>query len=139
MIGWVIDASVAVKWFIREERSTEAVRFLKRRDRFSAPDLLFPEVANVVWKKVVRREISPLQGEDIVRALVRAPIVIHSSAPLLDFAFRLAAEVKATVYDSLYVSLAIAERSTLVTADRRLLRTFQGIPRARLVSIEEAV
>jgi len=137
--GWVIDASVAVKWFIREEHSEAAVRFLKREDRLSAPDVLLPEVANAVWKKVARREITRLHGQGIVQALIRSPIRMHSSAPLLDLAFRLAAHVDATVYDSLYVSLAIAEHSTLVTFDRRLLRKFQGVPGARVFSIEELV
>jgi predicted nucleic acid-binding protein len=50
--GLVVDASLAIKWFIDEPDSAEALAVL--RHPISAPDLLAPECANILWKKVGR-------------------------------------------------------------------------------------
>ena len=57
MNGLVVDASVAIKWFIDEPDSGEAVAVLQHS--ISAPDLLAPECANILWKKVGRGELRP--------------------------------------------------------------------------------
>jgi predicted nucleic acid-binding protein len=44
--GFVVDASVAIKWFVDEEGRAEAVGLL--RHPLSAPDLLAPECANIL-------------------------------------------------------------------------------------------
>ena len=61
MSGFVVDASVAIKWFIDEPDSAEAAFLL--RHPLSAPDLLAPERANVLWKKVTRAELSLDEAE----------------------------------------------------------------------------
>jgi predicted nucleic acid-binding protein len=52
----VIDASIAIKWVIEEEGTKEALAL--RNQALVAPDLLIAECANVLWKKVRRREPS---------------------------------------------------------------------------------
>jgi predicted nucleic acid-binding protein len=51
----VVDSSVAIKWFVVEPFSTEAHRILDEYQTGTltllAPDLLYAEVGNVVWKK----------------------------------------------------------------------------------------
>ena len=56
---WVVDASVAVKWFVEEVRSTAARTVLSSGAPIIAPDLIIPETCNTAWKKVRRAEISP--------------------------------------------------------------------------------
>ena len=49
MTGYVIDASVAVKWLVGEAHSKEAARILDGEPNLIAPELLFAEVANALW------------------------------------------------------------------------------------------
>jgi len=46
-----IDASIAIKWVIEETGTQEALA-LRECARLIAPDLLIPECANILWKKV---------------------------------------------------------------------------------------
>ena len=43
----------------------------------AAPDLLGPEGANVLWKKVMRGELSAAEAETMAAALAKADIALH--------------------------------------------------------------
>jgi len=58
----VIDASVAIKWFIEEELHRAALDLLDRPGDRHAPDLLVAEVANIAWRKRVQGEIGDGQA-----------------------------------------------------------------------------
>ncbi len=122
MSAYVIDASVAIKWYVPEAHSEEALRFYDFGLELSAPDLLFPEVGNVLWKKLQRYQIDQDEAFAILGAVTRSRIEIHACGPLSDYALAIASESGATFYDSLYLSLAAQSGSVLVTADRRLFR-----------------
>ena len=126
----VVDASVAMKWFVPEGLSPEAVRLLDGGFELMAPDLLFPEFGNVLWKKISRREIPPAEGPAILAGLGKIPFVVIAAAPLLEAALEIALATRRTVYDSLYVAAAVSRDCTLVTADDRLVRAFAGGPLA---------
>ncbi len=55
MTTFVIDAGVAIKRVIDEPGSAEAL--LLRRHRLIAPDLIIADCANILWKKVRRKEM----------------------------------------------------------------------------------
>lgn len=135
MSGYVVDASVAAKWFVAESESVAAARVLQEDLTLASPDLLFAEVGNILWKKTRRGEISADAGQTILNALKRARIRIYrsSSVQLLHLAFQLAVEAQTTFYDSLYVALAIQIGLPLVTADRRLTQRFGETRYARHV------
>ena len=115
----VIDASVAVKWFVPEIHSAAAARLLEPEIVLCAPDLIGPEFANVLWKKMRRGEITRDEADEIFRAFRALPLEIHPSAFLLGAAFELAVEFDRSVYDSLYLALAVAEECVLITADAK--------------------
>jgi predicted nucleic acid-binding protein len=48
----VIDASVALKWFIDEDGSDRAAALLDGKELLIAPDLIVAEVCNAGWKAV---------------------------------------------------------------------------------------
>ncbi|MGH9317662.1 MAG: type II toxin-antitoxin system VapC family toxin [Thermoanaerobaculia bacterium] len=116
---FVVDASVALKWFVPEPGRDHALRLFDHA--LSSPDLLLPEFANALWKKERRGEITRERGRAILSEIRKFAIDIRPSRALIDLAFVLATQTGATVYDSVYLSLAAAEGSVLVTADRRLL------------------
>ena len=116
----VIDASVAIKWFVVENLHAEAKRLLGRGDDLHAPDLLVVELANVAWKKAARKEIDARQAREIALAYLDGVPAIWSSADLVDRALQIALELGHPVYDCLYIACAEAVGGVLVTADGRL-------------------
>jgi hypothetical protein len=54
----------------------------------------------------------------------------HPEAPLLPAAFDLADRLQRTVYDCLYLALAIPLGAKMVTADLRLYNALRGTPEA---------
>jgi len=122
----VVDAAVAVKWFVPETHSAEASRLLHPQHELLAPDLLFPEVGNVLWKKVERRELQPEEARSVLHGLARVSLAVHPCQPLVPAALEIALANRRTVYDSLYLALAEARGCRLVTADRRLFNALSA-------------
>jgi len=126
MTDCVIDASVAVKWYVPEIYSDQATRLLNNDCELNAPDLLLPEFGNILWKKFIRKELSDSEIIPIIRALQRVPLQIHPSRELLEGAVEIATLTARTVYDCLYLTLAISLNHPLVTADDRLVNSLQN-------------
>ena len=126
----VLDASVAAKWFLPEKIETlapEALALLdayrKKEIQIVVPDLFWVEFASVLWK-AIRRGNYPKDSADAALAYMKGldfPSV--SSLELLDKAFEIATAFERTVYDSVYVALAVQTQSQLITADERLVNS----------------
>jgi predicted nucleic acid-binding protein len=136
----VVDASVALKWFLQEEGSDSAAALLDRDDLLIAPDLIVAEVCNAGWKAVRAGMALPQQLEV---AATRLPVVLDEVVPLAGLAAD--AVVAATsldhpVYDCFYLVLAGQRDARLVTADLRLLRRVVNTPWAqRVVGLSDMV
>jgi len=130
MTQHVVDASVVIKWFLNEVHA-EAARRLQADDYgLLAPDLLWPECGNILWKKVRRAELSTAEARLIWGGLERQPIAIFPSSLAIEPALEVAFETNRTVYDSCYLALAVLTGCQLVTADQRLFHALQGGPYA---------
>ena len=117
----VVDASVAVKWFLPEAGAEPAVALLRAGHRLIAPDLLWIEVASVLWKVVRRGALTADEAERMVSDAAAFPVEMFESGTLLTDTRRIATATAGTVYDSLYVALAAREDAVMVTADERLV------------------
>ena len=141
MTTLVIDASIAIKWVVEEEGTSDALA-LKGRARLAAPDLLVPECANILWKKVQRKELSKEEALLAASLLARSDIELFPMRAMLEPASRLAIELDHPAYDCVYLVLAAANGWRLVTADERLLRKLRQAKPARsmpdVVSLSEA-
>jgi predicted nucleic acid-binding protein len=115
---WVIDASVAAKWLAPEADSPAAEAMLD--EELLAPDLLYVEVANILWKKRMRGEIAATTVSAAVRWLLQVPLQVHDGMGLLVDAVDLAQRLKHPAYDCFYLALAVRNDIALVTADRLL-------------------
>ena len=119
MTGFVIDASVAVKWVVTENDSEIADSL---RSRKLPPSLWLLECANVLWVKARRGELRRDQALSRQRLLQESPILIVPVERLTDEAVVLAHQLDVTPYDAAYLSLARQRRQPLVTADKKLQR-----------------
>lgn len=127
MTTFVVDASVVVKWFVPEVRSDAARRLLSLPHHYAAPDLLFAEIANTIWKKVRRGELAPADGRRLVRDVAHAAVETFPCRALADDAYDIAVAAGCTVYDALYLALAARLDTRMLTADGRLVAMLSGI------------
>jgi predicted nucleic acid-binding protein len=117
----VVDASVAIKWFVQESRSDAARAVLDSGEPLVAPDLVVPEACNAAWKKVKRGEISEEQGAAVARVLPMSFDRLTPTAELAPRAFAIGHRFDHPVYDCFYLALAETESATLVTDDAQVL------------------
>lgn len=126
MKAWVLDASVAAKWFLPPAQETlmdEALMLLedyaKGRVRFVAPDIFWPECGNVLLKAVRLGRITHDAAEEALTTLEAAKITTMPTSSLLKDSFAIAVTFGRRVYDCAYVAL-VATNTPLLTADERL-------------------
>lgn len=139
MSVFVVDASVAVKWFLPEVHADAARRLLSARKELLAPDVIWAEVGNVLWKKSRRGEITSAMASDILLDFQRFPLRTYSMKSLLVPAWNLAEQFHMSVYDSLYLALAVGRDGTAVTADRRFHDALKDTPLAPSIMWVERV
>jgi predicted nucleic acid-binding protein len=125
---FVVDASLVIKWFVPEADTDAARRWLDASHDYVAPDLLFPETANAVWKKVRRGELSPDEGQQLVTDLAVIAVESVSMRGLLPDAHALALRTGITVYDATYLALAVRLETAMITGDDRFARRLSDHP-----------
>ena len=121
----VIDASVLIKFYVPEVLSDRAERlFAKVGSKdidLLAPDLIYPEAGNILWKKQRLKELTRSEVEEITDAILSLPLEIEALKSLLPLTVDIAIAYGITVYDASYLSLAKVYETTLITADRKLV------------------
>lgn len=128
----VIDASVGLKWYVPEQHSAEAHQWRNAGHELHTLATFFDiEIANALWKKVLRTELSVTDAEQIVGQLPALPVNRHAETPLVGPALTIAHQIQRTCYDSLYLALAIQRGGRMVTADQRLYNSVSATPFAK--------
>jgi len=120
-VNFIVDASVAIKWFVEENLTETALRLLEHPGLFHTPDFIVVEVANIVWKKAIRGEIGHEQAGDIINSVQDGILEFYPAALLNNRALEIALDLRHPVYDCLYIACAEAiDDGCVVTADGRL-------------------
>ena len=136
----VIDASVAIKWFLPEPHSINAIRLIDAGHELTAPDLIIPEFGNVLWKKWQRQELEPDVIPSLLNDLCRMNVSIVPTFSLICEASRISVSWRRSFYDSIYLALAVASNGRMVTADEKLYNALKDTPMTeRLVMIGEMI
>ncbi len=130
MSVFVVDASLVIKWFVPEVHSDAARQWLDTSHEFLAPDLLFPEVGNAIWKKVRRGELTPAEGQRLAADVAKIAVEAVPMASLLPDALALTLASAITVYDAMYLTLAVRLETQVITADQRFAEKIAEHPLA---------
>lgn len=124
----VIDASVVVKWFFAEDLTKEADSVRRERKRLFAPDFIYAELANVVWKKYNRHEVDMKEAQTVIDSISTLQFALQPSRILVQSAYDIAAKYRASVYDCLYLAIAVKRDAYFITADKRFVTALAGSP-----------
>ena len=135
MKGHVIDASVLATAVLRDIHADAADNVLISGMPLFAPDLIYVEFASAVWKRVGRGDVTAVKAPILLSGVFKLPITITPSADLADNALQLALETRQTVYDCLYLALALRLGTTMVTADQRFVNALSATPLSKYVSL----
>ena len=129
MKGYVVDASVAVKWLVEEDLSDESASLLDAGLTLLAPELLFAEAANALWALHRRGDIDGDALADAIDLLRAAPVAMPlPMRQLAAAATRLATDLDHPVYDCFYLALAMHEQHPVITADTRFFDAVRRHP-----------
>jgi predicted nucleic acid-binding protein len=124
-MAFVVDASVALKWFLADEEARDEglalLRSISDANRPVVPWLWFYEIGNALTVAVRRKRIAPEQLYEILEMLEQMPIDIDAvdRIGLLRLP-HLARKHGLTTYDAAYLDLALRERVPVATADEAL-------------------
>ncbi|MBB5517513.1 type II toxin-antitoxin system VapC family toxin [Amphiplicatus metriothermophilus] len=126
MTSAVVDASVAVKWLVRQNLSEEAYLALERYELI-APSLILVEIGNALWKY---HEAGQASREKLRAAMAGIEAMYFLSTPidekLTTAALEIAADIAHPLHDCYYLALSRAAGAPLITADKRLERAAAG-------------
>jgi predicted nucleic acid-binding protein len=116
----IVDASVAVKWYVDEALHAEAREVMAgAHELLAAPDIIFTEVANALRRKVMEGTATREQALDALDDLPRCFSRIIPSDMTLRVAFDLALDLRHPFPDCVYLACAAMNDVTLVTDDRK--------------------
>ncbi len=121
----VVDASVALKAYLRDESDVSRVDALLQdlsdgRLKIAAPSLMRYEISNALWAAARQGRITAADALTAQAAFFQIDIEYYEREDLLTDALRLAQQHGRSVYDSAYVALAQRLGVWLFTGDRRL-------------------
>jgi predicted nucleic acid-binding protein len=128
---YVVDASIALKWYLRDEQHAAEARaveddFGAGTIRLIAPDHVRYEIANALRVAERSRRITGELATGSLTRFLTSNIELVESNELLLAGFDYASRYGCAVYDGLYLALADMAQCPLVHADRRLHNTLAG-------------
>ncbi|HWP58365.1 MAG TPA: type II toxin-antitoxin system VapC family toxin [Candidatus Acidoferrales bacterium] len=126
--GYVLDASVLMKWFMDEQDRDRATTLrdlhASGRSTIYVPELAFLEILNGIRFSPKAKEAS---GAEVLRILQDLHLQVKpADCDLLRKTNAIAWAYGITIYDALYVALAEQMGYPLITADEVMVKKLKG-------------
>ena len=121
----VIDASVALKWRLRDEEATSQADalledFLAGKLALHTPTLFDYEIANALRVAVTRQRLSEQDAAMALTDFAQYTIVRYDFTGIASLTFHLSGQYQRSAYDSAYLALAQLQGVWFFTGDKRL-------------------
>ena len=131
-LRYVVDASVGIKLFVKEEFSEKAHALFSHLAadppaELYVPDLFYIECTNILLKYTRRFGRSLADSQADVADIGLLSLRSTSTADLMEDALLLAAEKKLSAYDACYAVLALKLDIPLLTVDEQLSKTIASV------------
>jgi predicted nucleic acid-binding protein len=132
---FIVDASVALKWFVAETDSLVADELSAGNHRLFAPRLILTEVANALGRKAMAGFMSAAEACAYFRSLPHYFDGVLAVDELVEPALENACALRHPSYDLIYLEAARRLAAQLITADRRFTAKIAGSDLARHVTL----
>ena len=126
MASFVVEPSVAVKWFVPEVHSREAVRLLEGSRTLIATDLMAARAGGIVAVKCRLGELTPEEGRLVAEALMSVPFALYRTPALMLPALDISVALALPLPDCLNLALAVLHDCRLVTAKPSVMDAVGG-------------
>ncbi len=127
----VIDASVALAWCFKDERTAVTAELLERvqTDLAAVPILWHLEIANVLALAERRGRITSAESAELIALLETLEIAVDEETPSRAFGrvLDLARSERLTAYDAAYLDLAMRLGAPLASKDRDLCNAAERV------------
>ena len=128
----VVDASLAVKWFLPESGAEAAAALLLEQDEIAGPDMLAVEVHATLVRGANMVKSNRVEAETAIRrfqAMIESGDVtlIRSLPNQIERAASLAIDLGHPLKDCIYLALAMEMGCDLVTCDARFAEKAKGV------------
>ena len=135
---FVLDCSLAAKWVLPEPDRAPALALFERYASgevlLIAPDMLLAEFASLLARHNRRKQISAQQAHQAFSLMTKCAPRLFDTRPRLPRALDLSLQHQLSLWDCVYLALALEHDCPVLTADRRLFRAgAAGHPSVRLV------
>ncbi|MBN2072784.1 MAG: type II toxin-antitoxin system VapC family toxin [Actinobacteria bacterium] len=125
----VIDTSVMVKWFFKDnEKNTAAAGLILEKHLNDGIGIISPEIAIFELANVVKGKLNPEEnrsiGEEIIDKIFSLGIIFYINKKILKNAFNIAVDTGETVYDCIFIATAEYFGIKMVTDDNRLFLSY---------------
>lgn len=125
----VLDTSTLVRFYVPDgplpEGAEAALDEAWRGDGILlVPELALAEAAQVLLRKERAGRLSAAEAEGILEEILTLPLQVVGHAALISSAASLARRLSLTVYDALYLALALERGAPLLTGDQELSKAF---------------
>lgn len=122
----VVDASVAVKWFVPEQDSDKAEQLLFSREKLLAPKIMRIEVAAAITRLARTKSISPAMVgillQDWQRSLHDETVTLEPTQYDFHNGTQLSLDLGHPLQDCLYLAAAHRLETRLLTADNKFFK-----------------
>ena len=128
-MAFVVDASVAIAWFVKGQATEYSGALLRRapRERMHVPALWHAEFANALLALAHRRKLDPDRLGGIFDAIDQLELTTDSEPPAARGLAALARRFSLSAYDATYLELALRLGLPIAARDGPLSR---AAPRA---------
>lgn len=123
MKRFVLDASVAVKWFLPEIHQAESFNLLKSNPVLIAPEFLKVEFDSILSKWCRSGRVNYERAEEVRSVFNKIKIYFVDLDDIADISFEISAKLPVTYYDALYLCTAKLYECKMVTFDRKLYKS----------------